>query len=300
MYAYRCPTECECYGLHVDCSGYSACQLRSKTSNTTEVLDIPSTTRGLDLSSNPRLYNMMKLDDLDLPFLFYLNLSDCEIEWFPRTLFFSMRELRTLDISYNKISRLTSNTFLHQTMLEKFVLVGNLKPLTLEPESFTGLSALHSLTLSKLHIVYISRDTFANLDLDALKIVYSTIDAVETHFLGRLRAKAVFLNTTKIKTMFQSMFDGIQTIELFQTDDYKFCCVKPLVVPGDKCFPHQDEISSCDDLIRNEVLVPLIWLIGFISVLTNGASLVYRFVRQRKQLKRNYGIFSSPEPKAQR
>ena len=292
-YDYRCPIECVCFGLHVDCSGRSVCHPRSKTANTTRVLNIPSTTRGFDISTNPRLYNIVTLEKLDLLLLLNLNLSSCEIEEFPKTMFYSMRELRTLDISYNKIRRLTSNMFLYQTMLEKFIFIGNIKPLIFEPESFNGLSSLQLLTLSKLRIKYVSRDTFANLKLDELSISYSTIDAVEVNSFGRLQAKAVYFNTTMIKTMSKSMFDGIQKIELFKTDEYKFCCVKPLGVSDNNCFPKHDEVSSCDDLIRNEVLVPLIWLIGFFSVLTNGASLVYRFARQRKQLKRNYGIFVS-------
>ena len=293
LYDNRCPVECVCYGLHVDCSGGSDCQPRSKAANTTGVLTIPSTTRGFDVNSNHRLYDSISLDKLDLPLLFYLNLSNCEIEEFPKTMFYSMRELRTLDISHNKISRLASNMFLYQIMLEKFILIGNIKSLVLEPESFNGLSSLQFLILSNLHIKYISRDTFANLKLDELSISYSTINAFDINSLGRLQAKYVFFNTTDIKTMSKSMFDGIQNVDLFKTDEYKFCCVKPLGVSSENCFPKHNEISSCDDLIRNEVLIPLIWLIGFFSVLTNGASLLYRFSRQRQQLKRNYGIFVS-------
>ena len=208
-------------------------------------------------------------------------------------MFYFMRELKTLDISYNKINRLTSNMFFYQTNLEKLILVGNFKPLVFEPNSFTGLSSLKYLTLSKLHIKYVSRETFASLTLDELSISYSTIDGIETGFLGRLQTKAVYFNTTKIQTFSQSMFDSVQNIEILKTDEYKFCCVKPQGVSDENCYPKNDEISSCDDLIRNDVLVPLIWLIGFFSVFANGSSLIYRFSKQRKQLKRNYGIFVS-------
>ena len=292
-YDYRCPFECVCFGLHVDCSGGNICQPRSKATNNTIVLIIPSTSRSLDISGNGRLYDTIALENLDLPFLFNLNLSGCEIEEFPKNMFYTMRELRSLDISYNKIHRLTFHMFVYQTNLEKFILVGNAKPLVFEPESFTGLSSLKSLTLSDLHIKYVSRDTFANLKLDKLSISHSSIDAMEINSFGSLQTKAVYLNTTKIKTLTQSMFDGVKNIEIFQTDEYKFCCVKPLGVSEENCFPKTDEISSCDDLIRNEVLVPLIWLIGFFSALANAVSLFYRFVRHRKQLKRNYGIFVS-------
>ena len=211
----------------------------------------------------------MTLKNLELPFLFNLNLSGCDIDEFPQNMFYSMRELRTLDISYNRISRLTSNMFVYQTNLKTFIFVGNMKPLVFEPESFNGLSSLKYLKLSELYIKYVSRDTFANLKLDELSISYSTIDAMGINSLGGLQTKAVYFNTTKIKTLTQSMFDGAQTLELLKTDEYKFCCVKPLGVSDDNCFPKNDEISSCDDLIRNELLVPLIWLIGFFSVFAN-------------------------------
>ena len=235
----------------------------------------------------------MKLETHDLPLLFYLNISYCEIEEFSRTMFYSMRQLRTLDISYNKISRLTSNMFRYQTMLETLILVGNSESIIFEPESFNGLSALQTLSLSKLHIKYISKNAFAKLNLEELSIYHSTIDTVESNSLGSLQSKTVYFNSSKIKVMSKSMFDGIQNVEIFKTDEYKFCCVKPPGLVEDNCFPKQDEFSSCDDLVRDEVLIPLIWLIGFFSILTNGASLIYRFIWQKKQLKRNYGIFVS-------
>ena len=292
-YYYRCPNQCVCYGLHVDCSADNICKPRRKARNRTEILTIPSTTRGLDISNNPRLYEIIKPDNFHLPLLFYLNLSSCEIEDFSKSMFHSMRELRTLDISYNKLSRLTSSMFRYQAMMKKFIFTGNVEPIVLEPEVFNGMSSLKSLTLSKLHIRYVSKATFSGLNLEELSISYSIIDSIEVTSLGGLSARAIYFNTTKIKTMSESMFDGVQNIELFMTDDYKFCCVKPQGVSDENCYPKNDEISSCDDLIRNDVLVPLIWLIGFFSILTNGASLIYRFARQRKQLKRNYGIFVS-------
>ena len=204
-----------------------------------------------------------------------------------------MTRLTTLDLSYNSLRLLKSKMFETQTDLVTLYFVGNSEPLMIEPESFAGLSSLQSLTLSELYIRRISRNTFASLTLKSLKIYHSYIDIVESHFLGGLYSDGIFFNSSTIATFSETMFEGSQGVKTFVTDNYKFCCVRPFTVAEDNCYPHMDDISSCDDLIGNEILRPLIWIIGMFTLLSNIISIVCRFIYQREQLKHSYGIFVS-------
>ncbi|MEW8546222.1 MAG: 7 transmembrane receptor, partial [Candidatus Thiodiazotropha sp.] len=108
-----------------------------------------------------------------------------------------------------------------------------------------------------------------------------------------LYAEGIFFNNSIINTLSETMFDGVQGVKTFVSDYYKFCCVRPSTVTEENCYPHEDEFSSCDDLIRNEILRPLIWIIGLFTLISNIISLFCRFIYQREQLKHSYCIFVS-------
>ena len=235
----------------------------------------------------------MNLEKDNLAMLVKLNLSSCNIEGFHSDFFYSMRKLKVLDLSYNRIKKITTHMFLYQSELETLILNGNLELIVFESESFAGLSSIQQLIFSDLHIERISLEAFANLNLVELKIYHSTINSFDSRSLGRLRANGVYFNSTKIEVLSENMFDGIEDIRILKADEHKFCCEKPSTLSEDNCFPKQDEFSSCGDLVRNEVLIPLIWIIGFFSIFANVASLIYRITKQKEQLKRNYGVFVS-------
>ena len=289
----RCPTACVCFGPVIDCAGSSVCQNNKSPLNTTGIIMIPSTTRVLDVSYNGYIYEQMNLGQSELVMLVRLNLSYCNIEGFPSNFFSTMSNLKVLDISHNRIKRLTTHMFLYQSELEVLKFDENSETLVFETEAFTGLALIQKLSFSKLDIERIFMDTFANLNLEELSIYHSTINLFERRSFGSLQAKRVYLNSTKIKVLSENMFGGISGIHILITDEPKFCCERPSTLSSDNCFPQQDEFSSCGDLVRNEVLIPLIWIIGFFSILANAASLAYRITKQKKQFKRNYGIFVS-------
>ena len=255
------------------------------------MVSVPSSSRRLDVSTNPQAFMLMNLGKQNISLLTHLNLSYCDIAKFENDFFVLMIKLKVLDISHNKIRRLTSNLFASQTMLERLYLVGNVESITLESGSFSGLYSLLRFELSGLHIRKISNNAFATLNLTALKIYDCQIDAVETDSFGGLHVERIYLNSSIIKDFSETMFRGVQGIIMLKTDKYIFCCIRPSALPEDSCFPGKDEFSSCDDLIRNEVLRPLIWLIGLASIFTNTSSIIFRIIKQREQLKRSYGIF---------
>ena len=232
----------------------------------------------------------LNLEKQDLHFLTNLNLSSCEISDLPGDTFMSMKSLKVLDLTFNKIRRLKTKMFLYQANLELLLLRGNSESLVIESEAFVGLVSLRYLDLSTLQIERISKGAFASLDLKELTIYDSHIAEIQSHSLYKLDAEAIYLNSSIIDTFIESMFQGGNKINLFITDEFKFCCVRPLSVQEENCYPQKDEFSSCDDLIRNKVLRPLIWVIGLFSLLSNVTSVLYRFRHHREQLKFCYGI----------
>ena len=232
----------------------------------------------------------MKLGKQNLSHLTYLNISKCGISELDYDIFRSMVKLKILDISYNKLRRLASDVFLPLSKLEKLVLIGNSDPITFELRAFAGLSGLH-LELVDLHIERIVEYAFATLNVTALKIYDSEIDTIENNAFGELFSKAIYLNTSKLNYFKEGMFDGVQNVETLKTDDFKFCCVRPITVREENCLPGKGDFSSCEDLISIEVLRPLAWVISLLTIISNVSSVGFRVAIQREQLKRTYGFF---------
>ena len=290
-FSHRCPRGCDCLGLALDCSGKDKCHSdEDHVWNITSFIFIPSATRKLDISTNPHVFRPMSLGKQNLFLLTHLNVSHCGITELDYDLFKSMVKLKVLDVSYNKLRRITSDLFSTLLELEYLILVGNLEPITFEPRAFAGISHLH-LEIAGLQIDRISEFAFSTLNVTELKIYDSQIDTFEINALGELYSKSIYLNSSTINDFTEGMFDGVQDIEILKTDQFKFCCVRPVTVSEDSCFPGKDDVSSCEDLIRIEVLRPVAWLFGILSIFSNISSITFRFTKQRKQLKRTYGLF---------
>lgn len=239
------------------------------------------------------MFNTLKLEQQTLPFLEYLNISFCNISYLPNDFFLNMNKLTLLDLSFNKIKRLDSRIFSPLSELTSLFFEGNSELLVLDSECFYGLSSLTHLNLINLHIERISKNAFSSLQLKELKIYSSIIHEVEQHFLANLLSESFHFNSSKIKTFTREMFQGINNLKLFITDEYKFCCVRPSYLPEDSCYPHRGELSFCADLVDIEYLRPVIWLIALFIVLGNAATILYRFVHHKTQSKHCYSIFVS-------
>ena len=291
---YRCPAECECHRLELDCSGNQECRLdEALPTNLTKLIVVPSSTRRLDVSYNAIAFRNMHLEQQKLAWVINLNLSHCNIDNLADNYFVSMKYLKVLDLSYNRLRRLASHMFESQSRLERLVVIGNFESLTFESESFSGLLSIMVLELSHLTIERIAHKAFYGLDLVTLSIVHSQILHFDSNSLSGLSVKNVYFNSSEIHSFTEAMFDGLINIQKLKTDEFKFCCVKPQVLPEDQCFPEKDEYSSCDDLFRNEILRPLVWIIGIFAILTNASSIIYRSINQKEQLKASYGILVS-------
>ena len=202
-----------------------------------------------------------------------------------------MLNLRILDISYNRFKRIQSLMFMRQTILTQLHFVGNSEVLVIEQGAFTGLNSIRELSLANVYIESLAEYAFDNLELDKLEISFSTIEKIDSFAFGKLKTKYLYLNSSSILDFDEGMFNGLEVDDTIVTDEYKFCCIRPSLIPEDRCFPHKDEFSSCSDLMENVALRSLIWVIGLFALLGNVSTFIYRITKDRSKLKLGYGIF---------
>ena len=273
-----------------NCSGYAAdCSNLIFPGNTSSWLS--PTTRWLDVSYSPNVTRFLVLNETNVHNLIHLNLSRTELKNLTEIPLEYMTNLLTVDISYNHLETIGPNTFLNLSRLNNLVLIGNFEMLTFESNAFSGLHAMNELRLTDLKIALISKSSFTKLYLEFLDLSKNVIHDVANNAFELLFVSNLYLNGSEILSFSVDMFTGIQSVNLIKSDTYLFCCIRPSYLAEEDCYPHKDEFSSCNDLMRNEVLRALIWIISAMALLGNACSLVYRFIFDRKSFKLGYGIF---------
>ena len=270
-------------GYSVICTGFT------KTDNK-KPLVIPLSTRLLDISGNNQTFLDISVSEELVQYLIHLNISSCGIRVLSGSMFNSMKNLIVLDLSSNYLPSLTSKMFASLGRLERLVLKNNKALMTISSEAFVGLTAIGHLSLTHLKIGRIEKSAFASLKLDYLDLTQNEISVVEDNAFESLIADMVYLNKTQINEYYVDMFKGVDRLSLLVTDSFKFCCIKPYFLSNDQCLPHEDEISSCDDLLRNEIIRVLAWLVGMTAIISNIFAIIYR-IRDAERMKLGYGIF---------
>ena len=248
-------------------------------------------TRMLDISTNTNLFHRIQHEIQYLYLLFDLNISNCRINDLDANFFQNLTNLVILDISYNRLSVLHSQMFRSLKWLKSLRIDNNLDILSIESQTFVGLSALDTLDLSFLKLGLISKNAFSNAEFKTLDMAFSIIETIEDQAFENLLIQNLYLNGSRVKSFSKDIFKGLNSIQKLVSDEYVFCCIKPPSLSAENCYPQKDEFSSCSDLMRNEALRVLIWLIGLFALTGNVLSLIYRFIYERAKMKLGFGIF---------
>ncbi|KAL3865934.1 hypothetical protein ACJMK2_043279 [Sinanodonta woodiana] len=225
---------------------------------------------------------------------FLVNLSDSGIEEILPGLFEPMKNLRTLDISYNTVRVLHKNIFKGLVSLHTLVLGNNLYLTTIERGAFRDLENILEINLTYLHISFLGSETFEGLHkLKKIDLRFNKIYHVENHaFYGLDKLESLLISYNEIKIFDNEIFGGLTSLRHLETDEYELCCLKPSTVDEANCHLSQTfEFYSCEDLVRNVSLRVLLWIIGFLSLVANLASFIYRKWKLGLQLKIGYGMF---------
>ena len=192
--------------------------------------------------------------------------------------FASSKNLLFLDLSYNRLERLQSHVFIGLGRLKVLILRGNVRLKQLESGIFSPLESIPRLDLRHLALEHLPPNLFAGAsDLTYLNLSNNNIHTIEaSSFNGLLHVTVLDLSANKIRDFSPQMFEGLERLKELRSDEYKFCCLKPDGVTDDNCFPEQDAFSSCEDLMRNDILRTFLWIFGITSFAGNAFVIFWR------------------------
>ncbi|KAL5014485.1 hypothetical protein ScPMuIL_008755, partial [Solemya velum] len=275
-----CPVSCDCNGLTVSCLGSLA--------NSTK---IPPDVRILDLSNNIQVTENFTFSNYS--YLAELNISSTGLVGIYTGMFQTLNNLRVLDLSYNLIEVLSSQSFTGLLNLRRLHLHGNKKIYMINPYAFYGLRNLPVLEIQQTQMTKLSKSIFEGLSsLKSLNMSNNMIYSVEDRtFEGLDNLHSLDLSENMIEDFSDEMFSGLNNLTELHTDSYMFCCLRPKVLPESRCFPYKNEFSSCSDLMRNEVLRISLWVVGTLALIGNFFVLVYRGIFDRHTLKKASNVF---------
>ena len=279
----RCPVGCSCQGFVTTCT--------VNDTSLPETIDISLMTRMLDVSGNEGAFRRISFDS-PFAYLIHLNVSECGIRNVSVNVFSLMINLMVVDLSWNHLTTLPSQLFEAQKRLKSLKLSNNFGLLTIQTDAFAGLEEIKYLRLNYLKIRRIFDNAFASLSLDYLDLTYNDIEQIDDNAFATLSSERILLNNSEIRVFSADLFKGIEHVSLLVTDYLKFCCIKPYFLTEDQCLPRESEISSCDDLLRNEIIRPFAWAIGLTAIISNILAFIYRMF-DKERLKLGYGIFVS-------
>jgi hypothetical protein len=253
---------------------------------------ISKDTRKLNLSHNQVVFNddVSFFDEFD--HLAVLGLAHCKISDLPGLIFLSLKNLQKLDLSFNKLVRISKRSLFGLENLRELKLQGNVLLSEVAVGAFRAFRLMTSLDLSGLFLKQIAEETFVGMNsLEVLNISYNKIDTVEDNAFKHLQSlKKLDIQHNVITSFGKDSFADLNSLSYLYTDSFMFCCIKPSSLELSNCLPPPDEFSSCSDLMRNQILRVFIWFIGGFAFFGNILSLLFRFLSEREAFKCGYGI----------
>lgn len=273
------PEGCQYHGLSGVC----------RNMNTTSLVKLPKDLRTLTLSENdfstefPNLQHMINL--------VILNLSNCGLNSLKSYSFFNHKNLMKLDLRNNKITNIYPYAFTGLESLTFLNLKGNNFLTKISDLAFLGLHKLPRTVITNSGLQNIGKDTLVGLvGVSHLNLSSNDIRFISDYAFHNLTELTVLdLRKNKIEQFSSKIFFGLSKLTKLYTDSYAFCCLKPSSVQ--ECLPHPNEFSSCDDLMKNDVLSAFLWIIGFSSLLGNLGVFVFKVFFDTDTLKKGHGIF---------
>ena len=223
------------------------------------------------------------------PLLEKLNISSCEIYVLPDNFFVYLGSLKVLDLSNNALGRLQTGLFKYLSILEVLHLNRNSAILDIDSESFSGLSSLPSLQMEYLHIGKISSKAFSGLRLKTFRYSYVIIDVIEDNAFNELSVSAIYVNSTRIMSTSDLIFEGIRDLTYMKADSYRFCCLLPSYLSHITCIPRPVSITRCHDLLGQEKY--MLWITGIVSCVSNAMSFRRHFAFDRSNIGFGHDFF---------
>ena len=258
-----CPKECSCVAQIVSCTDAG---LRVAP-------QVQKSARLLDLHSNI-ISTLTNSSFHSLSYLVELHLSHNSLMELRKAYFEDLINLRVLNLSSNFIEIVGRESFVGLQRLEQLVLTKN-KIKVIEADAFVDLVSVTELDLSSMHIDVVRSFLFSPMrSLRKLDVSSNEIVTLESDFLGGLESiEYLFLQDNQIIDFDSSNFASLSDLVLLHTDDFLFCCLANL--DEENCLPLPDELSSCEDLMKQDILRAFLWIFGVMAIVGNLFSIVY-------------------------
>ncbi|CAD5123495.1 DgyrCDS11838 [Dimorphilus gyrociliatus] len=263
----KCPAHCKCIGLSWFCNIPVDLNGIKEAREFIRQLELPF----VDMNTTQK-------DFYTFPFLTKLNLSHSNIHFLEEYSFTKTPNLFSLDLSWNSIERLSSNTFRGLGRLQELVLTGNRNLRIIDPYSFNGLNSLPNLYLSGLNIEKLPDNSFQGLNsLKVLDLANNRLESIfDNSFFGLSNLQELDLSDNDIGAANSKTFAPLSQLIKLTSDEFRFCCLSPQVDKSN-CKPAADAISSCNDLMRENYLRAFLWIFGLSACLGNAFVFIWRF-----------------------
>ena len=261
-----CPENCQCHGYAFVCTG------KFPAENYPELKYLNADGTGMklqDVSSNT--------------LLIHLSLQHCGITHLDSL---QLPNLNRLDLSHNSLASFTGLELATSSNLRQLSMASNrFLSLNLNHSSSISFPSIELVDFSDLNINELS-DSFLDLfpNVQYLNLSGSRIEKISDKGFSELRQLKVLDLTGCPVTYFSSdIFKGLENLETIIVDNYKLCC--PAVLPetflSHHCHAPEDEISSCDALLKADVYRVFLALNAFLALVGNFVSFGFRVFSQR-------------------
>ena len=233
--------------------------------------------RYLDASKSNSTGDWMGI--IKMPMLIFLNMSS---SFLTELRLIEVPNLLTLDISHNSLSSLR---------IDSLLICLSLKELLAKSNPLTNIIRSDNQTLPNIVNIDFSQTGFLQFPIEGLETftnlrMLKITDGKITSFPSI--SKLANLNEIDIKgnpiaIVSKNAFLGLNKLRKVQASLYKVCCgeiLPPNVLP-EHCIAPENEISSCENLLRSDVYRVFLWIFAIVALIGNTGCLVMRLSSQR-------------------
>ena len=235
----------------------------------------------------------MKVEDLtENQYLVFTVLASCRLTNVSAV---QLPNVRTLDLSENLLRVISMDVFLLMRSLKVLRLAGNPLVTLVSGTSSAPAVEVESIDISRTQLeIFDSAALERFSSVEYLNISFSRLRTVsDTGFRSMSRLTHLDVRANPLKNYPNDLFEGLTKLQAIRANDFRLCCklYLPEGFEDHFCFFPQEDISSCQDLIRSDTHRIFLWMTSALSVIGNVSSFVLRFVLQRNASKSGFNIF---------
>ena len=273
---FLCPLQCYCHGLAFTCPDRFAAD---------QYPDI----RYLNAKGSSMTIEELSANSM----LVYISLMDCNISM---TGDISMPNVNIFDLSENNLETLPVTTLHKFPTLRILFLCGN--PLSRQLPSDSS-----NLTLPSVLLLDLFMTELTSLQERFLR-AFPNVQTLNLSQCGTQRVSGQGFQVTRnlrvldtrgcpISEVQRGLFQGLEQLQVVYADNYKLCCVATLLEEFNQnnCHAPEDEISSCQDLLRSNSYRVLLAIFNTLALLGNGVSFVFRLSSVKKAGSQGFSVF---------